>query len=540
MALRHALLIALLGLPIVPARADDEAKARAAAALAEQARALSAKAAELEKIAAAAAGATVDDPKLGEQLSSLAAALKAFKDAGGEEAKALPLLSRVARLVYDVRIQETGGRGPDDGLLVDLASKPKTQPLGKPFLDAHLGELRGVADEAAALAGVAPAGAERGLRQEETTRPLAQATDRVSGALAGLSAPFATPGVREAVVPEAVPVAPPEQDKSAVVSRYDRRARPRYDHAVYVDQLYLKALGYEAGTPDGKHGPTFDAAIRKFKKDFGAGFSDDGDVTSSVRANLRNRAISKGIDIPTDPLPPMTAGPSLTLLHYRLNRALGSDLAASSKFGKVALGPYTRRRIAEFQRAHELEPTGEIDQKTWEALGAEVAKKNVMPVEETEDKRSVEGARVTVYYPGHGSSRREGPPHDRFGQSLCTAEKYMRGGCDAITVAIDQRLQVRRGTPVDGPELQAAYMRQCLAAGLPCDRPARFQISDTGACSSFNGDGHIDVATESTETDGFGRAFDLHGATLTFPQGLPRDASLAVKCGRSRRRRRSR
>lgn len=146
---------------------------------------------------------------------------------------------------------------------------------------------------------------------------------------------------------------------------------------------------------------------------------------------------------------------------------------------------------------------------------------------------SLSGGRVTVYYPSVATPRQraiEGPDNDRLGRPLCTAEKFAQGRCDEITVAIDQRLHALYGTEVRSPELEEAFLRHCRARGFPnCRRPV-FAIRDTGACWAFRGPGHIDVATESDEGYGFGKAMNLPKITLEFPEGIPRDTRLRNTC----------
>ncbi|MBI4346250.1 MAG: hypothetical protein HY553_05305 [Elusimicrobia bacterium] len=146
---------------------------------------------------------------------------------------------------------------------------------------------------------------------------------------------------------------------------------------------------------------------------------------------------------------------------------------------------------------------------------------------------SVSGGRATVYYPSVATPRQraiEGPDEDRLGRPLCTAEKFARGACDEITVAIDQRLHARYGTKVQSPQLEAAFLSHCRARGFSNCRKPVFAIRDTGACWAFKGPGHIDVATESNEGYGFGKAMNLSKVTLEFPEGLPRDPRLPNRC----------
>jgi len=495
-----------------------DAAAKAAQAVREDAVALLAQA----RLFSADAGSQLTDaPRLPEQVSRLKDSVAALKKARGQE-KQLDAVS--LRLVGLQRLLDTH------------------RPLDGKFLHENAQAFDETARQALALAdGKTDAGAlamnARGLDLRDAPAALPGATERVGEALAkarqALGAPTGEPG------PLSAPAAKASPDKTAVVSRYDKKHRAGYDEGVYTDQLYLKALGYLEGEADGKHGPKTDEAIRKFKRDLnakGGAFADNGDITEAVRSNLRMQGINKGVDIAAHPLPPLKDPKAVGELHYRLNRALHSDLAAAPSFGKVRYGPATRRRIAEFQKKNGIPVSGKLDQTTWDKLVDQTSRDRAQPAQPIEGGISVRGARATVYYPGLGDPNVEGPAHDRFMAPLCTAEKYARGGCDAITVAIDQRLQVRRGTPVYSPELDEAYLKQCKAMGLPCDRPARFQISDTGACWAFNGDNHIDVATESTERRGFGRVLNREDVTLIFPQGLPRDASLRNNCSSRRRK----
>lgn len=502
------------------ASAADDPGAKAAQTVREDAVALLAQA----RLFSADSGSQLTDaPRLPEQLSRLKQSVLALKKARGQEKQLDPVSLRLEGLE---RLLE--GHRPLDGK----------------FLHENAQAFDETARQALALAdGKADAGPvalnARGLDLRDAPAALPGATQRVGEALAKARQALGMPGTQAG--PGGALAAPKaaQPDTSAVVSRYEKKRRARYDEGVYADQLYLKALGYLEGEPDGKHGPKTDEAIRKLKRDLnakGAAFADNGDITEAVRSNLRMQGINKGVDVAAHPLPPLKDPKAVGDLHYRLNRALHSDLAAVPAFGKVRYGPATRRRIAEFQKKNGMPVSGNLDQATWDKLVEQTNRAEPQPEQPVEGGVTVRGARATVYYPGLGDPDVEGPAHDRFMEPLCTAEKYARGGCDAITVAIDQRLQVRRGTPVYSPELDQAYRKACLKIGLPCDRPARFEISDTGSCSKFKGDGHIDVATESTEASGFGAALDREDVTLMFPQGLPRDTSLVNTCQNRRRR----
>ncbi|MBI4348907.1 MAG: peptidoglycan-binding protein [Elusimicrobia bacterium] len=192
----------------------------------------------------------------------------------------------------------------------------------------------------------------------------------------------------------------------------------------------------------------------------------------------------------------------------------------------------TRRAVAEFQRKHGIQPTGTLDAKTAGELrrvADEARRKLERPV-------SIQASRVTVYHPKAAKSKRakriEGPDHDRLMKPLCTADAFARRKCDAITVAIDQRLHVRYGTPVSSPQLTAAFLAECRVQGIPDCRAPAFALRDTGSCRYFNGANHIDVATESDHRSGFGKALNLEGVTLVFPSGLPPDFSLRNSCAR--------
>lgn len=500
-------------------QAADEVKKRAQVVL-EQA----------DLFAGPAGSALTDAPDLLAQLSGLNASLAELRKTRPSD----PQIQALQLRVYGLK-QVFQQHGALDGkFLHDHA-----QPLAETAQQA----LAAADPKTAALSPMAGSGE---LRDAPAT-PLAAATRSVAAALDKARMAAGPPSGDTAVRPNAE-----VGDKTPVLSRYQPGVRARYDAELYKDQLYLKQLGYLEGDADGRHGPKTDEAIRKFKASLNAkrepgrsaAYGDNGDLTASARSTLRAEGMAKNVDVPDHPMPDVKDSKAVGELHYRLNRAMHSDLAAAPAFGQVRYGPQTRHRIAEFQAQSDLPATGKLDQPTWDRLvAATSAPREPDPQdlpEEPSGTVTVYRAKATVYYPGLGDPNIEGPAHDRFDSPLCTAEKYARGGCDAITVAIDQRLKVRRGTPVDSPELDAAYMKQCKALGLPCDRPARFQISDTGACSAFKGDNHIDVATESTESSGFGRVLNQRGITLVFPRGLPKDDSLPNTCVRHRRARKRR
>lgn len=161
----------------------------------------------------------------------------------------------------------------------------------------------------------------------------------------------------------------------------------------------------------------------------------------------------------------------------------------------------------------------------------------------------------TVYHPkaalrGESSRTVEGPDNDRLGKPLCSMEQFARRECGAVTIAIDQRLQVGYNTPVISPQLNQRFQEHCQRSGLNCPENLVFAVRDTGACRYFRGPQHIDITTETTETCGLSRAVYsqrvrqgnppscwgsvMNGGgrfQLIYPQGMPRQSNLRNTCG---------
>jgi hypothetical protein len=147
------------------------------------------------------------------------------------------------------------------------------------------------------------------------------------------------------------------------------------------------------------------------------------------------------------------------------------------------------------------------------------------------EPHTVTRARATLY------GKWEGETTNRYGRPLCYVERYALGKCSQISISIDQRLQVKRGTRVESPELTAAYHEYCRNRKCARAEPV-FGIDDTGGCKHFQGDGHVDVAASSNGSTFYRAVSRLDdGVSLTYLDGLPQDPNLVVTCGRKRRQR---
>ncbi len=210
-------------------------------------------------------------------------------------------------------------------------------------------------------------------------------------------------------------------------------------------------------------------------------------------------------------------------------------------------GPGTERAVAQFQRLFGLRPTGVVDERTRSVLLVEYQALNGLSVTGRRDlgteralaqdrSRSdasagryfqgsdadfaytphlvvVRRALATVYTPyldqTAAERRREGPPVDRFMQTVCTLERFLAGRCPYVSVAIDRNLDIPDGTPLLIPGIDRIAGRRVL-----------FRVVDTGARRYFHGSGHIDVATDSDEYSGLGSLITGREFELIFPRGL--------------------
>jgi hypothetical protein len=225
-------------------------------------------------------------------------------------------------------------------------------------------------------------------------------------------------------------------------------------------------------------------------------------------------------------------------LKSQRRRALGTDGVP---------GPATQKAVAFFQEKKGLPKTGVIDRDTEQALLADFQERRRLPVTGALDdatakalrsRRQIAASKEPVYF--HGSERDfeakagaktiksvlatvytpylaktkkqrrlEGPPIDHHDQAVCTLERYLAETCPYVSVAIDPRLDVPNGTPLLIPEISDLV-----------GRPVRFRIVDTGSRKRFKGTGHIDIATDSNQHNGYGRLISGRDFTLVLPEGL--------------------
>jgi peptidoglycan hydrolase-like protein with peptidoglycan-binding domain len=189
------------------------------------------------------------------------------------------------------------------------------------------------------------------------------------------------------------------------------------------------------------------------------------------------------------------------------------------------IDPQTQAALLKaYQGLEHLAPSGALDPKTLASLSADPASKSGSAAgkyfagrdsdfEPGQAQQTIPDVLATVYYPYVAKSARskkmEGSSKDRFGQTVCTVERFVAGSCPYVSVAIDSRLKVPNGTPLLIPGIDAI-------AGMT----VRFRITDTGSKRYFKGTGHIDIATDSSERSGFGSQISGRKFTLVLPQGL--------------------
>jgi hypothetical protein len=221
-------------------------------------------------------------------------------------------------------------------------------------------------------------------------------------------------------------------------------------------------------------------------------------------------------------------------------------------------GPVTLSAVKQFQKRHELPATGSIDASTSGALLAqhqeykeqraarvrsfmtsrEPNKKYYQGLEtdfelapepgSTPEPEIIHNVKITVYYPFIVKSRAqrlmEGPTHDRFGQTICTLEKFLDGRCPYVSVAIDRELRVPNGTPLLIPEIDTLLRTRYVklrSEALP-RMPIKFRIVDTGSRRFFNfkKERHIDIATDSDGCSEPGSLLSEQWLDLILPKGL--------------------
>jgi peptidoglycan hydrolase-like protein with peptidoglycan-binding domain len=218
--------------------------------------------------------------------------------------------------------------------------------------------------------------------------------------------------------------------------------------------------------------------------------------------------------------------------------ALNSVRRASKQTPIAADGYFgggTDKAVRDFQAKNGLTVNGVVDRDTENALLARVEdlKKTAASAEAAKGTGSagdyydgspsdfdptpkqtvIKGALATIYTPYLARTRKqkrmEGPPQDRFEQTICTLERHLAGSCPYVSVAIDRRLNVPNGTPLLIPEISDLV-----------GRPVDFRIVDTGSPKHFRGAKHVDIATDSGDDAGLGSLISGLRFTLVLPQGL--------------------
>jgi peptidoglycan hydrolase-like protein with peptidoglycan-binding domain len=126
-------------------------------------------------------------------------------------------------------------------------------------------------------------------------------------------------------------------------------------------QQTLNSRGFQAGPADGTMNPRTQQALREFQKS--ENLEDSGRLNPRTLAALgvpEDQAASAGASRPA----PLFASPTIREMQHRLN-LLGFHTGTPDG----VLGPRTRAALRAFQRAENLEVTGEPNRRTLAALG---------------------------------------------------------------------------------------------------------------------------------------------------------------------------
>lgn len=150
------------------------------------------------------------------------------------------------------------------------------------------------------------------------------------------------------------------------------RGTPIYVSPVHVAQMQhlLREQGYYNGNIDGVWGEGTAAAANKYRREHGLEATAALDISLLKAMNAERAPVPKLAPAATDRSTgvPLMAGPTAL-------RSLQKELSAQGiSTGNIdgAWGEDTKRGVQEFQRKHELEPTGTLTLPTLAALGIDV------------------------------------------------------------------------------------------------------------------------------------------------------------------------
>jgi len=204
----------------------------------------------------------------------------------------------------------------------------------------------------------------------------------LAAVLAGLPTGLAAAPAPDAPAPPSAASAPhaplPALDLSVRPARAALQGEPIYASPAEVQQVQraLSAHGYQTGEPDGTWNPQTREAARSFEQSLGLAPSGELSlrllVSLGLAPMLQGRApaaapadAASEANTDSDPGVPINAG--TPLVREVQHRLIEAGFSAGAPDG--TWGPQTARAAAEFQRRHELAPTGTLDLALLHALG---------------------------------------------------------------------------------------------------------------------------------------------------------------------------
>ena len=420
-------------------------------------------------------------------------------------------LSLLAALLAALAAAPAGATPAQDNIrhfaavLLASAKSPSASPQIAASLNALLENIRALVAEKPSAAASA--------------KPVA---DETSALLAALRRGESAPADKLIKLSEHAQVLLPQPTMNAYVPHYDVAPPPADANLLAAFQKHAASMAALMRTPDFEGAPAAPASV-------------------PALANVplpRPRAVAPEAKPAYGAQTAYYQGALNPFLKSQHRRAIAADGSA---------GPGTAKAVAFFQSKHDLPQTGVIDGDTEKAILADFQERRHLPVTGALDARTskalrtrrmaaastepvyfeggmgdfeakpgaqtIKNALATVYTPFLAKTKKqkrmEGPPIDHHDQTVCTLERYLADVCPYVSVAIDPRLNVPNGTPLLIPEISSM-------AG----KTVHFRIVDTGSKKRFKGTGHIDVATDSSQNEGFGRQISGHRFTLVLPEGL--------------------
>ncbi|HAH08393.1 MAG TPA: hypothetical protein DCM05_18015 [Elusimicrobia bacterium] len=108
---------------------------------------------------------------------------------------------------------------------------------------------------------------------------------------------------------------------------------------------------------------------------------------------------------------------------------------------------------------------------------------------------------TSVYYPYRKHNSMEGGHENRFGGSVNTFEKYLKGEAPYVSVAMDKKLDLPNGTRLRSADIDAIAADYCSRNACVRTGPIDLRVDDTGSAFTNKGYGRMDIAVDSLETE---------------------------------------